>query len=110
MEDPIFTIKTEETNKEYKIYLDGMVEGFGEKVHIVNRIPSTISTEVAHTEHDILLSMAKALSKLIKDYCWSTETFYSNTESKSLHSDSEQANILYRGLATILSPSLSEEK
>ncbi len=108
--DPIFTIKTLESNKTYKIYLDGRVEGFGEKVKIFNRIPTVCSSKRVMSNYDILLGTAKAFAKVIKDNGWQIETFYSDTESKSLHSDSEQEEILYKGSAIIFSPSSSEEK
>ena len=108
--DPIFTIETLESIKTYKIYLDGRVEGFGEKVKILNRIPTVCTQKTVMSEHDVFLDVAKAIAKVIKNNGWKLKTFYSDTESKSLHSDSEQEETLYKGLTTIFSPSLSEEK
>ena len=108
--DPIFTIETLKSGKTYKIYLDGRVEGFGEKVKIFNRVPMVCNQKTNMSDHDIFLSVSKAFAEVIENSGWDIDTFYSDTESKSLYSESEQEEVLYKGLATIFSPSLSEKK
>jgi len=103
--DPIFTIEAIESDKTYKIYLDGRVEGFGEKIKIHNRIPMVCGQKENMNEHDVFLSMSKAFSDVIENFGWQTETFYSNTKSKSLHLSGEQEETLYRGSSIIFSPS-----
>ena len=70
MEKPIFIITTSETNKTYKIYLNGTVEGFDEDVHISNFVPSIISREQAIVKHNLLIDMVNQQSSFIKEHGW----------------------------------------
>jgi len=108
--DPIFTIETMETGKTYKIYIDGRVKGFGEKVKIFNRIPMVCGQKVNMNEHDILLSVSKALAEVIENFGWQSETFYSDVKSRSLHSSKSQEETVYLGSSIIFSPESSDEK
>ena len=108
--DPIFTIATLETNKTYKIYLDGRVEGFGEKVKIYNRIPMVCDQKMVMSDYDIFLSVSRALAKVIENFGWQIDTFYSDVKSKSLHSSEEQGETVYRGSSIIFSSASSDEK
>lgn len=95
MENPIFIIKTSETNKTYKIYLDGNVEGFDEDVYISNFVPSIISREQAIIKHNLLVDMVNQQSKFIENNGWNTGYFYSTKELKSIFDGSLQGEKLY---------------
>ena len=95
MEKPIFTITTSETNKVYKIYLNGNVEGFDEDIHISNLVPSIISREQALVKYNLLIDMVKQQSNFIEKQGWEVENFYSSKEPKSIDDGVLQGKKLY---------------
>ena len=93
MEKPIFTITGKETNKVYKIYLNGKVTGFDEDVSIFNQIPSSMNWEVSTMKEKIFHSIVKKLSEVITDFGFGVENFYSVNSERALKSSEEQSKL-----------------
>jgi len=105
MNKPIFKVTCENTNKVYKIYEDGKVEGFGENIRIQNYIPSRMIDQENALKHDILLHLTKNLADTISEFGFTPENIYSNYDSTPFRSFGQLQGVKAYTLFTTLGSS-----
>lgn len=67
MTSPIFEVFNKDKSKHFKIYEDGGIDGFGEGMCIINRIPSRSNYLLALLRYDLSSSLPNQKNTLSSD-------------------------------------------